>query len=405
MTEELPDIIDKNFSGKFLSFVIPSKNAERLKPFLDHLQDSCFDHRNFEVNVAIDDNTQIEEDLKLLILDYPFEIKYIKTNYGYFKNNSNSNDLIFNCSDQNTYFIIHLSDRYRFSCKHWDLLIKTYIKTVPDDMFFLRTAKYSKNLKTRRSVHKAFTTNETWGIYSRKLLQTVGGFPEYLAAHDCGFEMLYFFISNNKKDLFRRDIVIPNILSTNAVVASTATGLEYFYQRSLKGFLMIRRSFFTKEVFEKLKCSASRVYLNYMIHKRKIDGKIEEDEKKKICFIRTKNGKKIRKTSYKISYFFAFKQNLISKYRSVNFEVFVIAFYPLLRRKWGYNLVLHLINSENFFQKFLLLVLRLIFGCGETKFTDHLDTKEMRNVLQSKEFINAYDDNFGKEFWKEFIKK
>lgn len=398
---ELPDIIDKNFSGKFLSILVRALNAQRLKPFLDHLQTSCFDARNFEVCVAIDDNSKVEEEILQLKKNYSFEIKIFRTDCSIIKGTIITNDLLFKISDQSTYFVSCVSDRYRFSCKNWDLLIKNYVGVVADDMFFLRMAKYSKNIKTRKTLYHAFTTNENWGIFSRKLLQVTDGFPKELISHDLAFEMLYFFIRNNKKDLLRRDIVMPNILSTDEIVSQTAAGLDSFYKRTLLGLMMVRRSFFKKEILQRLKCRATKVYLTYMLIKRKIDGKVEVDERKKICFIKTSKGKKIRKTSYKISNFFAFKQNLYAKYRSVNFEFFIVAFYPLLRRKWGYDLVLRLIKSRNPFDKFLLFILRMIFGCGDTNFAQHLDNQTMRDALKSSWFQDAYDNGYGKEHWKE----
>ena len=362
---------------KLISFILQSKDLKnRLVPFLDHLSETCCDVNNFEVCLAIDDNKNEEEELREIKNNYSFEIKYILTKDGYLGANKNYNRLLSEVSDKSTYFISYVSDRYRFSSKNWDEFLKNYIDVVPDGMFFLRMAKYSKNLKARNSLIEAFNANETWGFFTRKLIEAVEGLPEYLLAHDCAFEMLNYYIAKNKKDIWRRDVVLPNILSTDSTISSLAHGLKPFYERSFKSFEIYKKIFFKREAMEDLKRRAGIVYLKHIIYldgigkEIAVDKEIVECKKRKIICI--KSSKKKREFCYKISFFCLLREALLSRSRTISFEFFFIAFKPILKTDIGFKIISKAIESKKLHYRIILRISRLILGCGKVKFPNEL---------------------------------
>ena len=94
----------------------------------------------------------------------PIEVRVVKLPYEYLNAMKSHNIMIKELSDQNTYFYINNSDRCRFSSKNWDIIIKQYIGSVPDDMFFLRGANFSKNMKFRKSAQDAYYFPDQWGV-------------------------------------------------------------------------------------------------------------------------------------------------------------------------------------------------------------------------------------------------
>ena len=142
---------------KFLSIILIAGFRDRLKAFVEDVDKTSSNKNHFELCILIDeDNSEIENDILLYQKQYSFEIKYTKTPYKYNQGADNFNHGIFLLSDPSTYFIQSVSDRYRFANNGWDLFLKNYINFIPDDLFFLRTVKYSRHLKPRKSLYDAY---------------------------------------------------------------------------------------------------------------------------------------------------------------------------------------------------------------------------------------------------------
>ena len=137
----------KIFSGKFISIGLLVKYPERFEEYLRDLEINSYDIKNFEVNIAVPDNESEFQAISKVIEKTPIEVRVVKLPYEYLNAMKSHNIMIKELSDQNTYFYINNSDRCRFSSKNWDIIIKQYIGSVPDDMFFLRGSNFSKNMK------------------------------------------------------------------------------------------------------------------------------------------------------------------------------------------------------------------------------------------------------------------
>ena len=135
----------KIYSGKFITIGLLAKYVEKFEEYIDDLEKNCYDIRNFEVIVTIPDKNFDFEAIKKISNKSQIEIKIIELPYNYLNSMKSHNIMMKEVSDQNTYFYINNSDRCRFSCKNWDIIIKQYIKAVPDDMFFLRGSKRNSN--------------------------------------------------------------------------------------------------------------------------------------------------------------------------------------------------------------------------------------------------------------------
>lgn len=363
----------------FITFVLAAKDLKRLVPFLDHLAQTCKNDKSFEVCIAIDEGS--EEGLNKIKKNYNFKIKHIPTSSGYHNNMENINKLLAKEGDKDSYFVSCVSDRYRFSCDNWDAYLQEYISIVPDDLFILRLADYSKNIKYRKSLIHAAHCNETWGFITKKTLDVMGGFCSAIG-HDAGFEMIHYFIQNNKKDPFRREIPLPNKFSTKNFISSESDGGSItFLQRNIKNQEHIKKVISSFNILESMKSSAVKVYLSHLMWKRKLDGKIIDDKKRKNCFIKLENGKKFKKITYKISYLFYLKQRFSLYYKTPRFENFILSYLPILKTKIGYNFILKLMSSNSRFSKLFFLLLHFIFGGPKTDFFDLLKKKEIRNFI------------------------
>ena len=117
----------KIFSGRFISIGVLAKYPERLKEYLEDLEINCFDKKNFEVVVVIPDDEEVQKNFINAVSKIRLKIRIERLPYGYLNSMKSHNMMIEKFSDQNTYFYINNSDRVRFACKNWDLIIKQYI--------------------------------------------------------------------------------------------------------------------------------------------------------------------------------------------------------------------------------------------------------------------------------------
>ena len=221
----------KIFSGKFISIGLLARYPERLLDYLLDLESNSYDTKNFEVMITIPTEEEIYKEIKEVCRKTSVETKIQKRPYEYLNSMKCHNLMIKKLSDQNTYFYINNSDRCRFTSKNWDLIIKQYIECVPDHMFFLRGSKFSKNMKYRKSAQEAYYFPEQWGVYSRKYLEATDGFLESHTGHDGPSEMIQYFVRNNMKDPYQRDILMPEIMHSDKRTISskdTTGGKERF---------------------------------------------------------------------------------------------------------------------------------------------------------------------------------
>jgi len=272
----------KEFSGKFISIALCIKYPDRLYSYLEHLVLTCYDIKNFEVNIAIPNNedeiSKITDVVNIFRKKYELLINIKPSPYDYLTAMTSVNILLNETSDKSTYFFTVHSDRYRYANKNWDLIIKQYIGSLPDDMFFLRGANFSKYLKSRKSAHDAFYYPEQIAIYTRKYIENIGGFLESHTGHDA-VEIKQYFIDKNKQDIFKRDILMPDIMySDKNNIVSKETGKKNFYERYYINGLYYKFSF-TKKNLEKIKKKSSYVLIEHVIWKHKLSNyKIVEEK-------------------------------------------------------------------------------------------------------------------------------
>ena len=126
----------KIYSGKFITIGLLAKYIGKFEEYINDLEKNCYDSRNFEVIATIPDRNFDLEAIKEICEKSQIEIKLIELPYNYLNSMKSHNIMIKEISDQNTYFYINNSDRCRFLCKNWDIILKQYINAVPDDMFF-----------------------------------------------------------------------------------------------------------------------------------------------------------------------------------------------------------------------------------------------------------------------------
>jgi len=389
---------------KFLSIILSAAYRDRLKFFLDDINETSINKNSFEICILIDhDNYELEKDILEYKKFYNFEIKYAKTLYDYGQSNKNYNYGIFSISDPSTYFIQIVSDRYRFANKGWDLFLKNYVGFVDDDIFFLRTVKYSRHLKPRTSLYEAFCYNETWGFYTRKLMEITNGFPtEGVASHDCGFEMLYYYLRRNVSNSIIRDIPVPFFDDSRVVksIDSDKSQGKFYFRQAL--FHLRRTDFFNKSLIENLIFQAKKSSLILKKY-NKLD--ISENKNKKLLLVKKNQKKIIKKISYRARYFDILKSKIDARIGNVHSGTFLIDLLVITQFYYGRNFLKYLlIGSINdnkrysrfykYFCRFLLNLICRIFIISVPNYQSALklfmDKDFVENVLENYNFCIEY---------------
>ena len=409
----------KIFSGKFISIGLLVKYPKRFEEFLFDLEENSYDIKNFEVNIAVPDNDNEFNEISKVIDKTPIEVRTIKLPYGYLNAMKSHNIIIKELSDQSTYFYINNSDRCRFASKNWDLILKQYIGSVPDNMFFLRGSNFSKNMKFRRSAQDAYYFPEQWGVYTRKYLQATDGFLEFHTGHDGPSEMIQYFVSKNKKDPYQRDILMPEIMHSDKRTISskdTTGGEDRFYERYyINNFFY--KSYFSKNGLNILKKCAISIYLHHIIWIKKYKNASVVTIGKSIA-IRLSDNTLIHKQSFKLN-FFEYLKERFAYYHGVNHGFnFAHRFYFIIKYKMGFALFKSLVfffnrniqrvkePSDNkfllfpsYFFSFLSNFLTFIFLTEpiSNELEGLFRSKNFKNVLHGKNIREAYDSKLYKK--------
>lgn len=388
---------------KILSIIISSAFRDRLKFFLNDLNEVSISKKSFEVCILIDQsNKELESDILEYQKQFDFEIKYDMTPFDYGQSNDNYNHGIFSVSDPKTYFIQIVSDRYRYANKGWDLFLRNYVGFVEDDIFFLRTVAYSRHIKPRTSLYNAFCYNETWGFYTRKLMEATNGFPTVgISSHDCGFEMLYYYIKKNIPDKIIRDIPVPFLDDSRVVqsINSDKKASKFYYRQAL--YNLRRTDFYNKELIENLIYNAKKFSL---ILEKYNKNEIVKDEKKKFLII--KNNKKIiKKISYKASIFEIIKTKIEARLGNVHAGTFPVDMLVITQFKTGRRLIKsllkRLINDKKKYSKFSKNLSRISFKiiCN-IFFVSSPNPRATLDLITDNDFIEGVLEN--KNFHQEF---
>ena len=390
-----------------------------LKKYIGHLEITCYDKRNFELIVAIPDNDK-EHDLFLKISEETsIELKIVRISFEFLNAMKGWNLILKEVSDQNTYFYIGHSDRCRFSSKNWDLILKQYINTVPDDMFFLRGSNFSKHMKFRNSVQEAYYYPEQWAVYTRKYLEAIEGFPEFHTGHDGALEMIQYFINKNTKDPYRRDILMPNIMHSDIKTIpskDTTGGKERFYERYyINNFFY--KSYFSKKALEVYNKYSKNIFLNHIIWLKKFKNSQIIQIKKKLA-IKLEDGKITHKESYSINFVELIKEKIFYLYGINHGFNFAHRFYFIIKYDYGFFIMKKIVfffNSHiqrtkdpsiskyefllSSFYKLLAKTLTTLF------FTEPISNEveglfrgtEFKRVLHSEKIKEAYKKNLYKK--------
>lgn len=388
---------------KILSIIISAGFQDRLKSFLNDINETSVNKKSFEIIILIDQNNEeLERDILEYKKQFDFEIKYDITPFDYGHSNDNYNHGIFSISDPSTYFIQIVSDRYRYANKGWDLFLKNYIGFIEDDIFFLRTVAYSRHIKPRTSLYNAFCYNETWGFYTRKLMEATNGFPTVgISSHDCGFEMLYYYIKKNIPDKIIRDIPVPFLDDSRVVhsINSDKNAGKFYYRQAL--FYLRRTDFYSKNLIDNLIYHAK---IFSLILKKYNKGDIVKNEKKKFLII--KNNKKIiKKISYKASLFEIAKTKIEARLGNVHAGTFPIDLLLIMQFKTGRKLIKSLLkrlsNDQKKYSKFSKNLSRFLLNMICKIFLVSLpNPRPTIALLSDNDFIESVLEN--KNFHREF---
>ncbi len=417
----------KIFSGKFISIGFLSKYPDALKEYINDLEKNCFDTSNFELVVAIPDSDEDYKSYLKLSEEASIEFKFIRSPHIRLNAIKSLNIILNEVSDQNTYFYIVHSDRCRFTCKNWDLIIKQYINCVPDDMFFLRGSNFSKNIKLRTSAQDSFYNPEQWAVYTRKYLKAIGSFPEFHTGHDGACEMIQHFINKNKKDPYQRDILMPNIMHSDIRTIpskDTTGGKKRFYERYYINNFFYKRYFSIKGL-ESYKKSSVQVLLQHIIWKNKyIKAKIIQ--KNKVLSIQFEDSKLAFSYSYKLNIFELLKEKYHYFYGTNHGLNFAHRFYFIIKYEQGFSIIKNIVfffnrhiqniknptkNKLNFIISFCLAYLGKIFTF--IFFTEPINNqveglfgdKEFKNVLYSNVIKDAYKNKFNQKSLDQIAKE
>lgn len=202
-------------SHPLLSIIMASYRPENLRLFFKNLMDTAKDPSSFEVLIKVDTEDQATQ---ALVIEYqkqaPFILKYIVTprQKGAYSMHGDYNRLL-SMAHTNSYFCVNLTDEIRFETKHWDAVLKQYIKLFPDDVFRLEIS----NNKARNyyGPHDCFYNPDNYPIITKKWLFLTGGWGDYWGT-DSWQGLLNFHLgrgmdSANRDERFFRSIPIFDI--------------------------------------------------------------------------------------------------------------------------------------------------------------------------------------------------
>lgn len=392
----------KQFSGKFLSISVIAFYPERIISCLEALEKSCFDHRNFEINIAIPIDDNESPDLEPALLKYKknskLNIIIIKTPYDYWTSMHSHNQMIFESSDSSTYFHMDISDRYRFSVKNWDLILKEYIKAVPDHLFFLRNTGIVRNFKARISAHDAWFRPDNWSIFTRKYLEAIGGFLPNHHGHDGSCEMIAYFISKNKKDPFDRGFPMMKFFDTNQVVASNNHSQKNFYLRYYKQVYYYHKNYFSLNGLNLCSKAAVRVFLYQYAFWHNIKKPILHEDKNKIYLLDKKNNIK-KSIKYRLSYISFIREKLHSLYGKAHGFNFSYRFYHLLKKEYIYDFLTKNFIKKNKIYKFRKLA-RVFFRIVTKLFFTEKASKQLLDKLMDSKYKEVITGKELRDFHK-----
>ena len=336
-------------------------------------------------------NTDLERHLINYRATSRFEVRWIKTPYNYLTANHNSNEILFNCSSRNTFFFMQVSDRYRFSHYSWDNILKQYdcvtypqnaqrqYRGIKEDIFVLYTSECKMRKINLKRLSVAWYRSENWGIYTRKYLETIGGFNLYHNCHDCAETMMRYFIESDSKFKNTLRIILPSSVLNDSSVCNYATANPAReYARMFKEQLMYKRQFFSFAALNDLKTMAMRL-VNYTNHKSNLLNK-----------------------RYKVGIWFWLKQNLLARKQRRHGYGFALSYYKVLRTDLGYKLILWLLLRKYQDRSIVARITLDIMGL----FTERAYYELLKNLMLCpifKEFIQSdlareiYNSGWGKE--------
>jgi hypothetical protein len=193
-------------SNFYISIILATNSIDRLKNFLDHLEALTANPEYLEVLLNIDhDATALHAFILQESRKRPFLIKYHQRDNsgGYFDLNLGYDDLL-NYLDHNSYFVMLLSDAFRFTTIDWDLIVRQYYRLFPDDLFYLRIS--NNKYVYHRNYSEVWDRCENWGVYTKKWLSVVKGWGAFWCP-DAWQEMIHmqFLIQSG----YSRSIPLP----------------------------------------------------------------------------------------------------------------------------------------------------------------------------------------------------
>jgi len=166
-------------NNPFLSLFLATCRPEQIKGFLENLQETCHDPKQFEVMIKIDegdDETKkaIDQCMNALSLN----IRYLQLPKldGYYSLNEGYNTL-FKIINPNAYFAWNLTDEVRFETKNWDNIIKKYIGYFDDDIFRIKISEFK--FKNYYDLRECLTSPENYAITTKRWLELTGGWGEF----------------------------------------------------------------------------------------------------------------------------------------------------------------------------------------------------------------------------------
>lgn len=195
-------------SNFYISIILATNSIDRLKNFLDHLEALTANPQYLEVLLNVDhDATALHAFILQESRKRPFLIKYHQRDNsgGYFDLNLGYDDLL-NYLDHNSYFVMLLSDAFRFTTIDWDLIVRQYYRLFPDDLFYLRIS--NNKYVYHRNYSEVWDRCENWGIYTKKWLSVVKGWGAFWCP-DAWQEMIHYHFMKKAGKI--RAIPVPSI--------------------------------------------------------------------------------------------------------------------------------------------------------------------------------------------------
>lgn len=194
-------------SKKLLTFIVSTSRPENIVELMLNLEQSIEDYQALSLAIYVD---PWREDIKKIILSQKVSYEVIisskeskeMTNFHYFGLHFAYEQMMLEARDSIYYATI--SDKARLATKGFDKILKKYITSFSDEIYFLKTTP-NKNIKKYRKVHQAYTSPDNYQICSKRLLQILGGHE----AHDSGIGVMHYYLEKHLK--IKRDIAIDDI--------------------------------------------------------------------------------------------------------------------------------------------------------------------------------------------------